>query len=79
MKTVNVLEVKSEDGSDAKYNVEYRAVARAFSTPTRTLRLHDDSMNIDSKSSSLANSSKSRTRSPIDEIAKRSWEDLVKF
>ena len=80
MKTVNVLEVKSEDGSDAKYNVEYRAVARAFSTPTRTFRLHDDSMNIDSKSSSLAsNSSKSRTRSPIDEIAKRSWEDLVKF
>ena len=77
---MNVLEVKSEDGSEAKYNVGYRAVARAFRTPTRTLRLHDDSMNIDSKSSSLAsNSSKSKTRSPIDEIAKRSWEDLVKF
>ena len=80
MKTVNVLEVKSEDGSDAKYNIGCRAVAKALCTPTRNLRLHGDSVNIDSKFSSLAaNSSKSRTRSPIDEIAKRYREDLVEF
>ena len=54
MKTVNVMEVKSEDGSDAKYNVGCRAVARALCTPTRNLRLHGDSVNIDSNSSSLA-------------------------
>ena len=77
---MNVLEVKSEDGSDAKYNIGSRAVARALCTPTRTLRLHGDSMNTDSKSSSLAsNSSKSRTCSPVDEVAKRSREDLVEF
>jgi len=77
---VNVLEVKSEDGSDAKYNIGSRAVARALRTPTRTLRLHGDSVNTDSKSSSLAsNSSKSRTCSPVDEVAKRSREDLVEF
>ena len=77
---MNVLEVKSEDGSDAKYNIGCRAVAKALCTPTRNLRLHGDSVNIDSKFSLLAsNSSKSRTRSPIDEIAKRYREDLVEF
>ena len=77
---MNVLEVKSEDGSDAKYNVQSRVVTRALHMPTRTFRLHGDSMNTDSKSSSLApNSSKSRTRSPIDEVAERYREDLVEF
>jgi len=42
---VNVLEVESKDGSDAKYNVESRAIARALCTPTRTLRLHGDLVN----------------------------------
>ena len=77
---MNVLEVKSEDGSDAKYNAQSRVVTRALHMPTRTFRLHGDSMNTDSKSSSLApNSSKSRTRSPIDEVAERYREDLVEF
>ena len=61
-------------------NVGSRVIARALRTSTRTLRLHGDSMNTDSKSSSLAsNSSKSRTCSPVDEVAKRSREDLVEF
>ena len=82
MKIVNVLEVKSEDGSDAKYNIGSRAVARALHTPTRTLRLYGDSVNTYSKSSSLAsNSSKSRTCSPVDEVAKRSreiWQNFLR-
>jgi len=43
---VNVLEVESKDGSNAKYNAEYRAITGALCTPTRvSVRLHSDSMN----------------------------------
>ena len=39
------MEVESEDGSDAKYYTESRAVVGALCTPTRTLKLHGDSVN----------------------------------
>ena len=39
------MEVESEDGSDAKYYTESRAVVGALCTPTRTLKLHGDSIN----------------------------------
>ena len=40
------MEVESEDGSDAKYYTGSRAVVGALCTPTRTLKLHGDSINI---------------------------------
>ena len=42
---MNVFEVESEDGSDTKYYTGSRAVVGALRTPTRTLRLHGDSVN----------------------------------
>ena len=39
------MEVESEDGSDAKYYTKSRAVVGALCTPTRTLKLHGDSVN----------------------------------
>ena len=41
------MEVESEDGSDAKYYTGSRAIVGALSTPTRTLKLHDDLVNIE--------------------------------
>ena len=40
------MEVESEDGSDAKYYIGSRAIVGALCTPTRTLKLHGDSVNI---------------------------------
>ena len=42
---MNVLEVESEDGSDAKYYAGSSAAVGALRTPTRTLGLHGDSVN----------------------------------
>ena len=44
-KAMNVLEVESEDGSDAKYYARSRVVVGALHTPTKTLKLHGDSVN----------------------------------
>ena len=40
------MEVESKDGSDAKYYIGSRAIVGALCTPTRTLKLHGDSVNI---------------------------------
>ena len=74
---MNVLEVESEDGSDAKYYTRSRAVVGALCTPTRTLNYMVIRQTPDSKSSLLAsNSSKSRTCSFV---TKRYRANLVEF
>ena len=41
------MEVQSEDGSEAKYYARSRAIVGALRVPTRTLRLHGDSVNTE--------------------------------
>ena len=59
---------------------DLESLLELFAHPLEPLDYMVIQWTLDSKSSSLAsNSSKSRTPSPVDEVAKRPKEDLVEF